>query len=40
MYTGATGSIFYKNALGILTALPIGSTGQTLKVAAGLPAWA
>jgi hypothetical protein len=37
---GTTGSIFYKNALGVLTALPIGTTGQTLKVVAGLPAWA
>jgi hypothetical protein len=36
----ATGDIYYRNSSGILTRLPIGSTGQVLNVASGLPAWA
>lgn len=36
----ATGDLFYRNASGFLTRLGIGSTGQVLTVAAGLPSWA
>ena len=36
----ATGDIFYRAAGGNLTRLPIGSTGDVLTVAAGLPSWA
>lgn len=36
----ATGDIYYRNATGSLTRLGIGTTGQTLKVVGGLPAWA
>lgn len=39
-YGSATGDLFYRASTGILTALGIGSTGQYLKVAAGLPSWA
>jgi hypothetical protein len=35
----ATGDIYYRNSSGILTRLAIGSTGNILKVSAGLPAW-
>ncbi len=38
--TGATtGDLFYLNSSGVLTRLPIGTTGQTLKVVGGVPAW-
>ena len=37
--TDATGDIYYRDASGILTRLPVGSTDQVLKVAAGLPSW-
>ena len=36
----ATGDLYYRNALGVLTKLPIGTTGQVLKVVGGVPAWA
>jgi hypothetical protein len=36
----ATGDIWYRNAAGNLTRLPIGLAGQVLEVASGLPAWA
>ena len=36
----ATGDIYYRNSSGVLTRLPIGSTGQVLTVASGLPSWA
>jgi hypothetical protein len=35
----ATGDIFYKNSLGYLTRLGIGSSGQFLLVDSGLPSW-
>lgn len=36
----ATGDIFYRNSSGAFTRLGIGSTGQVLTVASGLPSWA
>lgn len=36
----ATGDIWYRNASGFMTRLGIGTTGQVLTVAAGLPSWA
>lgn len=36
----ATGDIWYRNSSGLLTRLGIGSTGNVLTVAAGLPSWA
>ncbi len=36
---GATGDIYYRSSAGALAPLSIGSTGQTLKVASGLPSW-
>ena len=36
----ATGDVYYRNSGGVLTRLGIGSTGQVLTVAAGLPSWA
>lgn len=38
--TDATGDIYYRNSGGAFTRLPIGSTGQVIKVVSGLPAWA
>lgn len=35
----ATGDIFYRNSSGLMTRLPIGSSGQVLTVQSGLPAW-
>lgn len=35
----ATGDIYYRNAGGLFTRLPIGSTDNVLKVTAGIPAW-
>lgn len=35
----ATGDIYYRNASGLFTRLPIGTTGQILKVVSGIPAW-
>lgn len=34
-----TGDVYYRNSGGILTRLAIGTTGQALVVAAGLPSW-
>jgi len=41
MGSDATGDLYYRNASGILTRLPIGSPGQLLEVAGtpGLPSW-
>jgi hypothetical protein len=36
----ATGDTYYNGGSGTLTRLPIGSTGQILTVAGGLPSWA
>lgn len=36
----ATGDIYYRNAGGVLTRLGVGSNGQVLTLAAGLPSWA
>lgn len=36
----ATGDIFYRNGSGDFTRLPIGTAGQVLTVASGLPSWA
>lgn len=36
----ATGDIYYRSAGGILTRLPVGSNGQVLTLASGLPSWA
>lgn len=36
----ATGDIWYRNASGNMTRLPIGSASQVLTVAAGIPSWA
>ena len=36
----ATGDIYYRNASGVFTRLPIGTTDQVLTVASGLPSWA
>lgn len=35
----ATGDIFYRNASGLFTRLPIGTNGQVLTVSSGIPAW-
>lgn len=35
----ATGDIYYRNASGVFTRLPIGSADQVLTVASGLPSW-
>ena len=37
--SGATGDLYYRDSGGALTRLPIGSTGQTLRVSGGAPAW-
>lgn len=36
----ATGDVYYRNSGGLLARLGIGTSGQVLNVAAGLPAWA
>jgi hypothetical protein len=36
----ATGDLFYRNSGGAVTRLGIGTTGQVLAVASGLPSWA
>lgn len=36
----ATGDIYYRNASWFLTRLPIGTTGQVVTVAWGIPSWA
>ena len=38
--TSATGDIIYRNNSGVLAKLAIGSAGQLLTVASGLPSWA
>lgn len=38
--TSATGDVIYRNASGVLAKLAIGTTGQLLTVASGLPSWA
>ena len=38
--TSATGDIIYRNNSGVLAKLAIGSAGQLLTVAGGLPSWA
>lgn len=38
--TDATGDIYYRNAGGVLTRLGVGSDGQVLTLASGLPSWA
>lgn len=35
----ATGDIYYRNGSGVLTRLAIGSSGDVLKVSAGIPSW-
>lgn len=35
----ATGDIYYRNSGGVLTRLPIGTSGHVLTVSSGLPAW-
>lgn len=37
---GATGDTYYRDASGNFVRLPVGSTGQTLRVSSGVPAWA
>lgn len=37
--SGATGDLYYRDSGGALTRLPIGSTGQALRVSGGVPAW-
>lgn len=37
--SGATGDLYYRDSGGALTRVPIGSTGQTLRVSGGAPAW-
>jgi hypothetical protein len=37
---GAAGSVHYQSAINVTALLPIGTTGQVLTVAAGLPSWA
>lgn len=36
----ATGDIYYRNSSGYLTRLPVGTNGQVLTLASGLPSWA
>lgn len=36
----ATGDVYYRNAGGVLTRLPVGSNGQVLTLATGIPSWA
>lgn len=36
----ATGDLYYRNASGDLTRLPVGTAGQVLKVTDGIPSWA
>jgi hypothetical protein len=38
--SGATGDVYYRNSGGAFTRLGIGSSGQVLTVASGLPSWA
>ena len=36
----ATGDIYYRNSVGVLTRLGVGSNGDVLTLASGLPSWA
>lgn len=36
---GATGDVYYLNSSGVFSRLGIGSSGQSLRVSSGLPAW-
>ncbi len=38
--SGATGDIYYRNSTGAIDRLPIGTSGQVLSVASGVPSWA
>lgn len=38
--SNGTGDIYYRSSLGILTRLAVGSNGDVLTLAAGLPSWA
>jgi hypothetical protein len=38
--SGATGDLYYRDATGNFVRLPVGSSGKTLRVASGVPAWA
>jgi hypothetical protein len=37
--SGATGDLYYRDSTGNFVRLPVGSSGKTLRVASGLPAW-
>lgn len=37
--TGATGDLYYRDGSGTFTPLPVGSSGQVLGVAGGIPSW-
>lgn len=37
--SGATGDLYYRDSSGNFVRLPAGSTGQSLKIAGGVPAW-
>lgn len=37
--SGAAGDIYYRDGSGVLTRLPAGTNGKTLRVSGGLPAW-
>lgn len=37
--SGANGDLYYRDSSGNFVRLPIGSTGQALKVSGGIPAW-
>ena len=37
---GANGDLYYRDSSGNFIRLPIGSTGKTLRVSGGIPAWA
>lgn len=37
--SGGTGDLYYRDSTGNFVRLPVGSTGKTLRVSSGLPAW-
>lgn len=37
--SGATGDLYYRDASGVFTRLPVGTNGKTLRVSSGLPTW-
>lgn len=37
--SGATGDLYYRDSSGVFSRLPLGSTGQVLRVSSGLPSW-